>query len=122
MQKALSVKQPVPKLARVRMLFIQPQIFSDAAELPILEFAFVKVAVWLWKLARPVNHICKHFSFVNTQSSVRFGPLELAESMHLCIDEKTDVVSAIWPLEHAIPAHDTVLQVASVNVYFILNF
>ena len=51
-----------------------------------------------------MNHIRQHLTFVDTFLTVVLLPGHLAEAMHLCIYEISDIMSTIGPLENPVPA------------------
>ena len=50
-----------------------------------------------------MNYIRQHLTFVDTFHAVVLLPRHLAEAMHLCIYEISDIMSTIGPLEYPVP-------------------
>ena len=62
-----------------------------------------------------MNHIRQHLTFVDTFHTVVLLPGHLAEAMHLRIDEISDIMSTIGPLEYPVPTDLWILEIASIN-------
>lgn len=72
-----------------------------SAEDPVLEFSLVEIPVRFLKLARALNNVGQHLTFVDAFDSVLLRPGHLAESMHLSVYKVSNVVATVGPFENA---------------------
>lgn len=86
-----------------------------SAEDPVLEFTLVEIPVRFGKLARALNNVSQHLTFVYTFDSVLLRPGHLTESMHLSIYKVSDVVATVGPFENSKATDLAFVQLASVD-------
>jgi hypothetical protein len=109
-EHSIPVHLSISVLALVFQIATSPVVFSFTVEKTIFEFTRVYISISFTKLALSMNYIGSHLSFVDGVICLlstarhglipgRFKPGKLSKTMHLRINEVSDIMAAICPLE-----------------------
>ena len=95
-----------------------PFVESFSRKFAVFELAFIMIAVLEVELARSMENVCQKLSFVHYFLALGSHPGHFTLALHLRVNETTDVMPTIRPLEFSVALNLRVVQISSVGVYF----
>ena len=95
-----------------------PFVVALSRKLSVFKLTLVIISVMKVQNARTVENIGQKLSFINILFGFICLPSHFPFTLHLTVDEFSNIVSTIWPLELSISLDLRVTKVASINEYF----